>query len=242
MKNLNVIHCTLIGLFLVGLFACTKDNAVTDAEITQEEIQALVEGSLSVTSEGLAAEAMLAGQVASLAGSNATVSCGVTNDSSIQRSGNLYDVTYLYVLEWDWTLNCNNFKVPTSIDFQRKASGGYEARRLHSDDQTLGTWKIEGLQPGASQFILNGTYKRQGTQVSQIRLNRSFESTLDYQVQNLTVHKSTYRIESGNATFTLNGKGNQGNSFSAEGSVQFLGDGMAVVTLNGTTYEIDLNN
>jgi hypothetical protein len=89
--------------------------------------------------------------------------------------------------------------------------------------------------------MLNGTYNRSGSQTSKVRDRNSFTSELDMTLASLSVNKNTLQIDGGTGTFTLTGSVAGGGSFSYEGSITFLGNGMATITINGETYEIDLN-
>ena len=64
--------------------------------------------------------------------------------------------------------------------------------------------------------------------------------TTQFTVTDLKVNKITKLIDSGLATLVISGEGTTGYSFNHTGSVEFLGDGSAIVTVNGHTWTVDL--
>lgn len=240
-NNLPFFFFMLLTLAF-GFTSCNKDDNDDTSIIATEEAVAVVESALISGTAGIADEVSDATLVAleytekDLNGGN----CGETFDSTLTRNVNRDRVTASYTSTWLWTVNCNNVMIPTSLDFARTTSGEYETRRLNSDDNAASEWTIDGLISG-DVWTLNGTYNRTGSQTSKVRDMNTFTSELDMNLSALTVNKNTLEIDGGTGTFTLVGNNTNGNSFSFEGSISFLGNGMATVTINGETYEIDLN-
>lgn len=248
MKFLNVFNNTARASLKITVFtmaalwtgACNKPTDEPEDILNDDEIVALVEGALVADAEGMAQEASDAVYVADQYTTKTLLGpCGQTTDSTVTRTFNYPQITGAYSTTWTWTVNCNNFQIPTSIDYGRIATGNYETLRMISADSEDSDWTVDNLISGAN-YILNGVYTRQGSQTSKIRNQNTFTSDLDISVTDLNVDKGTRRIVSGNATFILSGSGTGGNTFNYEGSLVFNGNGQVVITVNGHSHTIDL--
>ncbi|MBX2875672.1 MAG: hypothetical protein KTR30_26375 [Saprospiraceae bacterium] len=223
--------------------ACNKDTDATPNEeaITAEESIALVEAALVEGAEGLTHEVEDAVEVAELvlAKTLTNTYCGLGKDSTLVRSFDRPRLSGSYSTSWNWLLNCDEQEIPVNLNFSRKATGSYESLRLSSDDKAESDWVLDDLVFG-TEYVLNGTYQRVGTQASKVRQQNTFTSTVEFTVTDLSVGKVKRRINSGSAALLVVGQGSNGESFSFSGTVDFLGDGAATVTINGEVYEIDL--
>lgn len=219
--------------------ACDKEASI--ANLSNEEVALVVEGALSNGTQGISAEVsdaiFITQEYAQKTGNNER--CGETFDSTVTRNINEVRVTANYTTTWNWTVHCNNLKIPTSLDFGTSSSGEYETMHMASDDNASSDWTIGNLLTGSS-YTLQGSYTREGSQTSKVRDQNSFTSDLNVIITSLNVNKNTLRIDSGSATFTLTGSGTGGNSFSYEGTIIFNGNGAATITINGESFDIQL--
>lgn len=245
MKNVWMSIFTFAMLLITGMttFSCesdTSDDPVTTT-ISDEEVLAIVSGTLTTGTEGITAEAEEMAYVADavLEKGPTALSCGETADSTFTRNLNEGRLTALYENYLFWGLNCNENDLPTSIFFGRQMTGDYETERLISDDEATSDWLIESLLLGPN-YIFNGRYERTGTQESKVRDMHSFNSTVIIEIEDLNIDKGEKRIASGIATFNLSGTINSETTFSQEGTIVFLGDGAANIVINGNTYTVDL--
>lgn len=241
--SLKKLTFLLIGAIAFLSTACNKeaDNTPAEEAITAEETLALVEAALMEGAEGITHEVDDAVEVAELV-LEKTLSntyCGLSKDSTITRSFNRTRLSGEYATSWGWMLNCNEQEVPVNLTFSREAIGTYESLRLTSDDRAESDWVLDNLVFGTA-YVLNGTYKREGTQTSKVREQKSFSSTVQFTVTDLSVGKIKRRINSGSAVLLISGQASSGENFSFSGTVEFLGDGAATVTINGEVYNIDL--
>ena len=238
--NLQKGMLFFLGLMIFGLTACNKEDTPPEQEVflNDEEVSALLQGSLALASQGLAKEmedgAGLANQytVKTLNGP-----CGESFDTTLNYNLELSWITAAYSTSWDWAVNCTG-EVPTSLSYNRSMSGNYETQRLRSNDEAGSSWVIEGfvLSP---DYLFSGSYSRQGSQESLVR-DRNFSSNIALTVPEIRVDKASRRISGGSAGLVFAGENTNGQSFSLEGSIDFLGNGLANVTVNGNTYEIEL--
>jgi hypothetical protein len=224
------------------LASCEKEESTPTADaLTDEEAVAMVEGALALEAEGMSSEIDAAIELTEImmVKSPTNVNCGLEQDSSINRTFDSARFSGSLSSSWSWLLNCNAQDLPTSLNFDRSATVSYESLRLISDDSSEGDWSMGNLTTG-TEFVFNGNYHRSGTQESKVRNQTSFTSEIDFVLTDLKVGKLKRRINSGTATFTLTGESSTGQSYSLTGSIVFLGDGEAELTINGTTYPIDL--
>lgn len=229
-------------LLIVSLIAgaCNKEENKPAATPSEEEAVAVVEGAFIADSEGLSKEVSDAVYVADqYTVKTVTGPCGQAFDSTVVRSYTTARVTANYTTSWAWTVNCNNLGIPASVDYNRTAQGSYETMRMLSNDNAAGQWMVDNLVTGEN-YVLNGSYTRQGTQTSKVGNHNNFSSTLTVSASDINVDKGTRRISSGTASFTLAGTASTGESFSFQGSAIFNGNGEVVITINGHTYTIDL--
>ena len=238
----------LFGLFLLlmtlSLFAtaCNKETEEPENVLNEEEIVAVVEGALLADTDGLAAQSEDAVYIAeqyTVKDAQGGGPCGETKDSTVSYNYSNPLITASYNATFVWTLNCNNASIPQSLDFDRTAAGNYETARMISDDDAAGDWLVENIVTGAN-YVINGSYSRQGSQTSKVRNLNAFTSNLQVGLDDLNLDKGTRRIVSGIASFTLTGSGSAGRSFSYEGDLVFNGNGSVTIIVNGHSHTIDL--
>lgn len=243
MKNLNFLKPVLFAFAILSLASCDRENRVINAieDLNEEEMVALIEGALSTTTEGLSKAVEdaveLTEEYIETVGEEGL--CDLSADTLMTRDYNGARVNSSYNLSWDWDFECSDLMIPQSLAFSRTIQGNYESLRLLSEDSGSSSWTLSNLV-GTEDYSLNGSYSREGQQESKVRAQNNFESLISIHVPILNVDKNTLRISSGEATFLISGDGSGGYNFSYEGTILFLGDGSAEVTINGTTYTIDL--
>lgn len=229
-----------IALFLVFTTSCEKENTTgPDETLTEEEVVGVVEGALLMNTEGVTAEALDAATTSDEYLEKNNGPCEASFDTMVVRSYSGARISSSYTSHWGWTVHCNDLMVPNALDFSRTTVGIYETLRMSSDDNAVSSWTVDNLIAG-DNYIINGNYTREGSQMSKVRSQNTFTSSISVELTDLQVHKELKRIESGTATYSLSGQSNNGTSFLYEGEIIFLGNGNATVTINGNTYEIDL--
>ncbi|MFK7932874.1 MAG: hypothetical protein AB8G22_05150 [Saprospiraceae bacterium] len=250
MQTISFKFFTLFVLFLMSILtACNKDEENVTLEtntVTEEEIVDAVTVALSENGAGVSQEAQ---DVATLADdlenfvSDEIIfrdsPCDINQDSTTTFSHNDTRLSANYESNWKWKVNCNNNSIPQTIDYQRSTSGTYETPRLNSTDAATSSWVLSSLITG-DDYLLNGSYSRKGTQTSKVRDQVEFTSTINIELDNLSLDKGEKRISSGIASFSMSGETNDGNNFSVNGDIVFLGNGAATLVINGNTYQIEL--
>ena len=245
---------SLVILLMLGAFSCKKDsNNSASSSVTTDQVADIAAGSLAENSEGLASVtddiAVNAQAVSST--SNLTINstqapssvhqeCGTTLTDSVTRSLTIDSVTLDYFFKYTHTLNCNSSSQPDNIANALTYHGDFNGPRLTSTNSGTATVTIAGLTQGATNFVVNGEYKRAGSFQSKVGNKASGNSSVDITVTNLTITKSTRKIASGNGTISITGTGPKGVTFSYTGTIVFNGDGTATLTINSTVYTINL--
>lgn len=242
-KNGHPFFSLLALLTAVALFttSCDKEPEEPQTVLSEEEIVAVVEGAMLADTDGLAAKSEDAAYVAdqytvkdALGGGP----CGQTQDSTISRNYSDPRITASYNATLTWILNCTTASIPQSLDFDWTAQGAYETTRMISDDHANGDLLLENIVTGVN-YVVNGTYTREGSQTSKVHAMNTFTSDLQVNLDDLNLDKGTHRIVSGTASFTLSGNGTAGRSFSYEGTLVFNG-GSVTITVDGHSHTIDL--
>lgn len=232
MKTINIKTILAIGLFTVIaiLFSgCQKETGITEEEATD-----LIAMSLSSTSNGLNYRIAVDDSIVEAD----SISCGETKTftSNISNPSGTTS-TYTYNTGATQTLTCAGTQtLSTSVN----ASGIFDAPRVAATDNITGTWTLSGFEGSSSSLIFNGNYKRTGNANSKVIRQAAYSYELNMTSSNLTYNKASNEITTGTATATLNGSTTFRGTFNYTASIEFLGNDLARVTINGTVYTIDL--
>lgn len=244
MKN-NTFHLSartglgILFLLLASslvLTSCKKDKE--EATVTEEEAAEVIMKSVESGSGGMQSQIE---EIAQLSETYASPTyCGLTDSDTVNNSASNGSITFNQLYYWQWVVSCTN-NVPSSIAFQYNGHCDYDAPRMSSDDQVSCTATVSGLNAASENYVVNLNLQRDGSQQSKIQMKRSFESDLTVTISNVEVNKNTYQIASGSATASISGQSSTGESFSFQGSIVFLGNGTATLTMpSGAQYTISL--
>ncbi len=235
---MKTIQFKTVGLLFFSaailLFSsCKKENDTVANTMTDEEAAKVISLSISDNSQGLATQTT---EITSRANMYSSI-CGYSKDSTISKVNTAGIYTWNYIFNWQWTVVCNGV-VPTVMNANYKMKGMYDAPRMSSNDSAVANLAVTNLVTG-SQYILNGSYTRDGSQISKVRNKNSFTSKVTMNLSNLQLIKSTGQIASGSASVTITGNTSTGNSFSYSGTIAFNGAKTATITLNnGSVYNV----
>lgn len=253
MKNLKL---SLIVLLMLGAFSCKKDNSSSSgSSVTTDQAADLAASSLAENSNGfstvtddIAVNAQGISSVNSGLAVNSTQAtasvhqeCGTTLTDSVTRNVTVDSVTINYFFKYSHTLNCNSSNQPDNVINALSYKGSFDGPRLSSTNSGSANVTIAGLTSTATNFVLNGEYKRDGSFQSKVGNKASGNSHIDIVGTNITLSKPGRKILSGTATITISGTGPKGNAFNYTGTIVFNGDGTATLTLSGgASYTINL--
>jgi len=231
------------SLFLVlGLatVSCKKSNSTSSSSsstdtVTTADAANAVSDAVSPASAGMVAQT----QTTVVIINTDNLDCGVAKDTSFSgQNAAGAAITYSYTYSSNSLLTCS-VGAPSSFQFNYSGKNNYSAAYLASDDSAQGNFTVTGLNPGATQYVFNASYIRNGSETSKVRNQYSFTSNINIQSSNLTIDKSTQQIVSGTATVSVSGAANNGKAFSYSGTITFSGGNQALLVLgDGNTYTI----
>ncbi|AWM14381.1 hypothetical protein DI487_11290 [Flavobacterium sediminis] len=223
--------------------SCSDDETDSSETLQEQDVVEIIENSLKEDTGGLSKTIEV---TVSLAGEQGVytetpdINCGETynHNYSFQNEVNSYSANYQFVSTYQ--MNCAGNSAPENFSYQFTNTGNYDTPRMTSDDSSNADWNLTGLNTLVDNISLNGSYERNGSQVSKVRYRNSFTSTLTYSISDLQVNKTSYEIQAGTASVHFVGTVSNGNQYTYNGSVTFNGDGTATLVINGNTYIINL--
>lgn len=239
-KGAKVVAFLLLGT--LSLTSCSQDD---DSSASVEEAEAVeaVENSLAMDTGGMAKSmetAVVYGEDENLYTARPNLDCGQSYSGSYTENFSSTNYFYNYTAACDYQLICDANGNPQSLNYNAHRTGDYETPRMASDDEAVASWSISALDPSNENTLFNGSYIRTGTQISKVRNQNTFSSTLTYALDNIAVNKTTHKIVSGSATVAFSGVSATGNQYNYNGTITFNGDATATLVINGNTYTINL--
>jgi hypothetical protein len=232
-----------LGVLISSVFAlssCTNndDSNETTESITDQEAVALIESSLQKSTTGLNDTTEKFSEELT---TNITINlnCDEQYDNTFVTNYEGENLQANYTVDWSYIMTCNQVSIPQSVEFSFATDGNYTTQHINSNDTSAGFLEINGLQPTETQLTINGDFVRQGMQVLTVINERAVTSKLEVTLLNTIVEKETNTIVSGSGTIVLTGT-SQNRDFSFDGSITFNGNGLATLTINGNSYQINL--
>lgn len=237
----------LVALLLVttlSITSCNKDddNSTSNA-IEEADAVETIENSLVTESNGMSKSmetTMVYAESQNLYTTSPSINCGQLYSEAFSENYSSSNYTYNYSANCNYLLNCNVDGNAQSFDYSFNRNGDYDTPRMSSDDEVNANWNITDLDASVTNTLFNGSYVRNGSQVSKVRNMNTFNSTLTYSLNNIAVNKDTYKIVSGSASVVFQGTSTSGNSYTYNGTITFNGDDTATLVINGNTYTIYL--
>ncbi|HEY2583287.1 MAG TPA: hypothetical protein VGI43_15860 [Mucilaginibacter sp.] len=263
MKTIKLLPLFVLILCII---ACTKNgnNPSNVGAVSTDDAADMVGSSLASNYNGLATvsddvtnagTSLTASSIASIHGStfnslNANpntvagidkkqLACGLMIADTVSRQGGSSVVNYSYNSIYNFTLNCNN-NVPNDMTSLLAYNGNFSGPVWLLTDTGTTNFTVTGLSPQATDFVLNGEYKRHGSFSSKIDTTKHGYRSVDIVVTALTLLKPARTIVSGTATIAVSGYTRKRGNFTYNGTLVFNNDGTANLTLNGTAYNINL--
>ena len=238
MKKIELIS-KLIAVFVIFFLAsCSQDDEPTEEVVTEVESAEDIGATLADDLVPVVEDANDLSVKASSDGRTYEVkACGVDYDTTFSRSYSGVYVTSQATFTYAYQLVCNG-AIPSTLNLEAASSGTRTTERLTSQGSITSELIVTGVQPSSTSFVVNGELSRTGSVTGE---NKSFNSTSQLTITDLTLTKSTQQIASGTATVTYAGSTSAGNSVSRTASVTFLGGNEAELTLNsGRKFLVNL--
>ncbi len=242
---MKTIHTFFLSLALLTAVSCTDNNEEDPSAaigIATEEAAEIVGTSLASSSAGLVGMTTeTASTSAEVIETNAANLCALEEDSTFSWASQAASpISFSAELSYSYAISCNAVNLPESIAFDLTYSSSFDGARMASSNTGGSNWTLTSLNALYTSFELNGTYSRTGTFESKIWRKSTTNATANFVLDGLVLDLPTESITSGTATYTLAGTGPQGNPYSLEGTVTFIGQGKATVVVQGRSFMVDL--
>ncbi|WP_318309235.1 hypothetical protein [Flagellimonas crocea] len=224
-----------LAFVLLANFSCSNEDDDSNAEeaITQEEAAQLVASSLEEDSGG-SIETMVKLTIEVQVTIEAEYTCGFTYEDGISYQYDQNGIDASYTGDWAYQIHCNDQNLPDSATYSYEKTATASTPRISATGSSSMSGSLDGLEADGSTYTLTGTY--QGDYSQQLIVSKkNVESELNMQLNSLVIDKETDSITSGSGSFTLTGTSNNA-SFSYSGTIEFMGNGSATVTIEGQTY------
>lgn len=244
----------LLTMIIIGVFStcndcedCNGDSPST--KVSEDEAAQVVANAFSASSGGLALQTRKASEFASeydltgIGKSTMKIHDEPIFDTTIvienQQGAR---VTYKYTVDYQYQFVLESL-VPLkgSVIAKYTVDGNYEGPVISSDDNAEANLTITGIEPSITDFTVNGTYTRNGSQTSKIGDKNSFTSLLSSTLSELKIDKTTHLITTGEGSITFSGSTTNGLAFNFNAKIVFNGKRKATLTLNGKDYTINLD-
>ena len=240
-QSKKILNTLFFLFFTFSFFSC--DPAEVIEQLQDEEIAEIIEAALQGSTGGMTD--MLSDFSGSLMNAVENVDPAELCDSIFQTTKTIDQSSVRgeadYIIDWIYEFNCNVVNVPQDAIATLISDGSSSTPRVNSVDSSTLMIDVDGLALLESDIVIDGTYSRDATldYASVANQTTNVISTLAMTFTSLMIAKNGFDIISGSANFTYNGTEN-GASFTHTGSISFLGNQQATVTLNGVSYSIDL--
>ncbi len=231
-------------IFALILYGCKKDdNPVTpQSPLSETDAANLIAASLggSASTNGISSQIEEAATVAGGGGlgkrSDSQSSLIPGFDTTIVKSDTIGLYSYHYTFHYSYSFS--NFG--NRLDFLYTMKGVYDTPRVSSDDSANASLVITHIVDADTQYTLNETYLRLGSQSSKVGDKVQFTSTISIMLANIKVSKSTKKIQSGTGTISVSGQTNDGRSFSFTATILFVGNQQAILSVNSRSFNVNL--
>lgn len=231
----NNRYCLYTWSLLVLLSAACRKEQAPEPVVSEEEAAEAILKSGDPASGGFVRD------IETMANSlSAYVICNIPGDTGFtwaSSPGAVID--YQFIGSRNWLLVCDQDSTPISFSCTSSLAGSYSAPRMASDDVHSTQLTLTGLGPDDPVFICNAQMERYGTQVSRIRSQRTFTSTITANTTDLTISKQSNEILGGSLQVTMSGSSSSGATFTYAGTLEFHGGRQATISLNnGGSYPL----
>ncbi len=236
--NYLAILILLVGFVISG---CKEETTTPEVTITEDDAADVIANNVGEGDQtnGFLAQVSDAGIVAgggTLSGAPFTKFNNTLFDTTIVRtkSGSTYSYTYTFKFSYNFT-NLGN-----QLNFNYGMGGVFDGTNLKSVDSANGAVVVKHIIDTQPNYTATGTYNRKGTKESKVRDKNSSSGNFTLTLDSLAVSKSSKKVVSGSASFTYTATTSTGKIYTFTGTIVFLGNSQAQLTINGKTFAINL--
>lgn len=157
------------------------------------------------------------------------------NESITTGNGNLnnLDQGTIFDYSWRYKFTCQD-GLPTLITYSRSATGSVTNDLFDWTGKDDGQWTLDLTQ---SEYILNGTYTRDGITQSHHPQKDTYTDKLAIELTKLNIKKShPYNIQGGTGRIIYDAQYSNGIQLSIPATIKFNGDNSATITINNVEH------
>jgi len=231
-----------LSMFAVAV-ACQDDDEPANS-ITSEEAAVIVSSSLASNTSGVSFVSGKSADVTEdLLEDNAggrVAACGLSQNLDLSgASPDGATITYSYDFSYKFKLNCNTASEPDAVSVNLSYSGEFDAPKLAAEHSGVAELDVRGLETAATDFLLNGLFKRSGSFENKEQV-KSGNSSTEITLKDVNIKKQTHQIVGGTGTFVISGNVPDKGDFKFTGDITFLGGDSAELNVNGDKFTANL--
>lgn len=221
---------TLILLALAFLASCGRREQADDV-LEEEDVEEAVIANLRTEDGGVILEAEQAAGI--LPQLPALFPCGMVKDTLLSWKGLVYDLTQ----HLTWEVVCEG-KTPVLVLFSQAGSWQLDRPKFQSACNSWSSLTFTELG-SPTNFILNGTFKREGQNIThRLLTSKEYSHIFSIEYQNVAIRKTDHTIASGKAVFQFDGTIQGGATITRKGVVIFHGDNTATITIDQKSFVV----
>ena len=247
MKNAKVFFLALT-LIPFLLSSCNREEIEVpsiERTLAPGEVALTVEAMVANTLEGSQSAAKSADEY-QLSGSQPELECGASIDTTLTIDTVFTDpqgneaASFQYTTGQVLTLVCDDHNLPQSLNLTSEASGSYDGVKMYGEETGSGQFSISGLLPNNTQYEVDGTYSATGSATTTQGQQATYTLEMSLEISDLVLDKETFEPESGQGTFVLTATGQNGKTYTFNGSILINADGTVTITINGKEFVLEI--
>ena len=233
-------NCLLLSIFITTtvFFGCKKDKVIKATNVTNLQAATMVAASLASNANGLVSikdDITIYARTMIGAGKG----CGVIDSFAVARQESASStINYNYAMGYSYVVNCIN-NVQDNLTANMIYNGSFDAANLTEINSATSVFNVSPLASGTT-YTFNGTYQTQGSFETLDATHLSGNNTLDFNIKNWVITKSSRAIVSGTADETVRSTVKNKNTFTYSGILVFKGSTDVKLTLDGVSYTLNL--
>jgi hypothetical protein len=249
--KLKLICLMFVGAAIVSVSSCKKSAKSTDPVLAPKDIASQVALNISQSlfgglgafdiSGGLSAPTSFAvhtkGKVLQ---SLTNPQCGLVVDTTLSFTGAANGGTATIAGTVKFSFMCTNDVVSgfSTNDNLTITLASPDLSLSYKVGENFTMTSLDPADPNAN-LTLSGTLSSNGSYQYNTGTKRSGTEIFDYNLSSLIISPTAGDVISGSATFNTQGSGPKG-VWNYQGTIVFLGNQMATVTISGTVYHVNL--
>ena len=175
-----------MAILLLGVAACDKNSGSmrTNGNVSNAEAADMVAASLNGV-----------GNLTVDASVNATVfstshpTCGTVRSDTVSRQNPTgSSATYSYMSTYNFIVNCINSQ-PDNLSSNLVYNNSFSNQNISTTSSGSSEFTVTGLSPTATDFVINGEYKRNGSFTSKVDTSNHGTQHVDIVINALTIRR-----------------------------------------------------